>query len=68
MNIHPAPTSADTSPAADLAGFDRLSAGRFTCRAYQPTPVPEPVVRSIIDMARRSASWCNVQPWQMVIT
>lgn len=53
---------------SDLAAFDRLSAGRFTCRAYQPSPVPRELIRSIIDMARRSASWCNVQPWQLVIT
>lgn len=63
---HSIPT-ADTM-SADLDAFDRLSAGRFTCRAYQPSPVPRKLIHNIIDMARRSASWCNVQPWQLVVT
>lgn len=51
----------------DLEAFDRLSAGRFTCRSYRPSAVPHNVIRSMVNMARRSASWCNVQPWQLVI-
>lgn len=45
-----------------------LMSGRFTCRAYRPNPVPPDVIRSIVDIARGTASWCNVQPWQLVIT
>jgi nitroreductase len=30
--------------------------------------VPREVILSIVNMAKRSASWCNVQPWQLVIT
>lgn len=65
----PIPSSLlDTPLQRDLEAFDRLSAGRFTCRSYLPSAVPDDVIRSIVDMARRSASWCNVQPWQLVIT
>ncbi|NIE64448.1 nitroreductase family protein [Burkholderia sp. Ax-1719] len=52
----------------DLAAFDRLTNGRSTCRAYQNTALDAELIRSIVAMAGRSASWCNVQPWQLVIT
>lgn len=58
----------DAVAASDLAALDRLMGSRFTCRAYQSEPLAEEVIRSITDLARRSASWCNVQPWQLVIT
>lgn len=54
-------------PPHDIDAFDRLSASRFTCRAYRPSAVPNDVIHSMVNMARRSASWCNVQPWQLVI-
>lgn len=44
-----------------------LARARFSCRAYRPDPVPEAVIRQIADIARHTASWCNVQPWQVVI-
>ncbi|WP_321884839.1 nitroreductase family protein [Paraburkholderia bannensis] len=57
-----------TSHTPDLAAFDRLTDGRFTCRAYQNKALDVALIRSIVGMAGRSASWCNVQPWQLVIT
>lgn len=41
---------------------------RFSCRAFLPTPVPKPTIESILAMAQRTASWCNAQPWSVVIT
>lgn len=55
----------DTS--SDLDALRRLSSGRFTCRAYRPAPVPDDVIESIVEMASRSASWCNVQPWHVLV-
>lgn len=57
-----------TSQSLDLEALDRLTASRFTCRAYQPTAVDGELIRSIVEMASRCASWCNVQPWQLVVT
>ncbi|MGH6625685.1 MAG: nitroreductase family protein [Burkholderiaceae bacterium] len=57
-----------TSQTSDLAALDRLTASRSTCRAYQPRALDGELIRNIVDMASRSASWCNVQPWQLVIT
>ncbi|WP_081421316.1 nitroreductase [Burkholderia contaminans] len=53
---------------ADVETIHRLSSSRFTCRAYLPDAVPVSVIGSIVDIAKRSASWCNVQPWHVVVT
>jgi nitroreductase len=53
---------------SDVDVLKRLALDRFTCRAYRPDPVPEAVIREIIEVSRQTASWCNVQPWQVVIT
>ncbi|MFT3721897.1 nitroreductase [Pseudorhodoferax sp.] len=53
---------------ADVETLRRLVFGRATCRAYLPRPVPEDVIRSIVEVARGTASWCNTQPWDLVVT
>ncbi|MEC3768843.1 nitroreductase [Cupriavidus sp. SS-3] len=53
---------------ADIDALRRLIFGRATCRAYLRDGVPEDVIRSIVDAARGTASWCNTQPWDLVIT
>lgn len=57
----------DTSPHAAVEALQRLMSERFTCRAYRPDPVPEGVIRDIVNIARQTASWCNVQPWHVTI-
>ncbi|MDN7653643.1 nitroreductase family protein [Burkholderia multivorans] len=57
-----------TSPSPELVALDRLTTGRSTCRAYRHTALDRELIRSIVGMAGRSASWCNVQPWQLVVT
>lgn len=51
-----------------LYDFDTLMAGRYSCRAFRPDPVPRTVIEKIVDAARKTPSWCNAQPWQVVIT
>jgi nitroreductase len=41
---------------------------RHSCRGFRSDPVPEPTIRRILDIARKTASWCNAQPWRLVIT
>ena len=53
---------------ADIQTLRRLMFGRATCRAYLPQQVPEAVIRSLVEVARGTASWCNTQPWDVVIT
>jgi len=36
---------------------------RYSCRAFRPDPVPEKIVREIIEAAARAPSAGNMQPW-----
>lgn len=38
-------------------------ATRYSCRAFLPTPVPQNIVREILDRAARAPSGGNLQPW-----
>ena len=40
-------------------------ASRYSCRAFQPTPVPETIVRDIVERAARAPSAGNMQPWRV---
>jgi len=59
---HPPPPAGD-----DVQTLHRLMHARFSCRAYLPAQVELSTVRSILDVARASASWCNVQPWDELV-
>ena len=59
----------DLDPTLSLAAVvDRVMAGRFSCRAYDTRQVPRDVLEQLVRMARSSPSWCNTQPWEIVIT
>jgi nitroreductase len=47
--------------------LEELLAERYSCRAFKPEPVPRPIIERILKAAQRTASWCNSQPWQVVI-
>lgn len=53
---------------ADIAALERLVVRRYSCRAFRPEPVPQQTIESILSLARRTASWCNSQPWQVNVT
>ncbi len=55
----------ESSPEADL--LEKLLHGRHSCRAYLDRAVPRPVIRRVLDMASRTASDCNSQPWEVVL-
>jgi len=57
-------TSAHT---ADVV-FERLLKERYSCRAYLPRPVETAKIRRILEIAQRTPSWCNAQPWKVIIT
>jgi nitroreductase len=42
-------------------------ARRVSCRAYQPTPVPEAHLMQILEAARLAPSACNQQPWRFAV-
>ncbi|MGB3867738.1 MAG: nitroreductase [Xanthobacteraceae bacterium] len=47
--------------------LEELLHERFSCRAFRPEPVPRDVITRILTAAQRTASWCNSQPWQVII-
>lgn len=52
----------------DFEVISRLIDQRITCRAYKPEPVPRAVIERLLLAAQRAPSWCNVQPWELIIT
>jgi len=47
--------------------LEELLAERYSCRAFKADPVPRPTIERILRTAQRTASWCNSQPWQVII-
>jgi nitroreductase len=47
--------------------LEELLAERYSCRAFVDRPVPRPTIDRLLAAAQRTASWCNSQPWQVVI-
>ncbi|SUE28832.1 nitroreductase [Nocardia farcinica] len=48
--------------------LERILRSRWSCRAFAPEPVPRSEIARILDLARRSPSWCNTQPWHVHVT
>ena len=48
--------------------FEQLLRERYSCRAFLPRQVDTATITRILQIAQRTPSWCNSQPWQVVIT
>jgi len=46
----------------------RLLEERYSCRAFLPRQVDTATITRILETAQRTPSWCNSQPWNVVIT
>lgn len=53
---------------ADLERLDTLLRERHSVRGFLPEPVDHEVIEQMLAVASRSASWCNVQPWEVIVT
>jgi len=40
---------------------------RFSCRRFLPKPVPRETIESLLRTAQLTPSWCNTQPWEIVL-
>ena len=52
------------------AGIDELRKlldERHSCRGFLSRPVPRETIEEILTIAQRTASWCNAQPWQVIL-
>lgn len=47
--------------------FMNLASGRYSCRCYDGTPVPDSTVSLLLEAARVAPSACNRQPWLFVV-
>jgi len=48
--------------------FETVVRQRYSARRFRPEPVPEATLQAILALAQYTPSWCNCQPWQLVIT
>ncbi len=53
---------------APIDVLEDLMAARYSCRRFKSDPVPRATIERILNAAQKTASWCNSQPWQVVIT
>jgi len=53
---------------SDIDELERLLTDRRSCRGFLDEQVPRDVIERLLTAAQRTASWCNTQPWEVVIT
>lgn len=54
------------TPRAEV--LEGLLRERRSCRAFLERPVDRGTIEQLLTLAQRTASWCNTQPWQVVLT
>ena len=47
--------------------FEKIVSTRYSCRKYQDRPVPREDIDAILAVAQKTPSWCNTQPWQLIL-
>jgi len=47
--------------------LEELLGERYSVRAFLPQEVDRKTIEHVLTVAQRTASWCNSQPWQVVI-
>jgi len=47
--------------------FEQVVRDRYSCRRYRPEQVDTRTIRRILDVSRQTPSWCNTQPWHVLI-
>lgn len=54
--------------AGEIDVLERLLRRRYSCRGFLPQPVERATIERLLEIAQRTPSWCNAQPWQLHIT
>lgn len=47
--------------------FEQVVRERYSCRRYRPEPVEMTTIGRILQVARQTPSWCNTQPWHVLV-
>lgn len=53
---------------SDADALSRILDSRYSCRGFNPDPLPEDLIEEIVAEAQKVPSWCNAQPWELVVT
>jgi len=53
---------------SDFEALERVLTTRRSCRGFTDQQVPRDVIEQLLTASQHTASWCNTQPWQLVIT
>ncbi len=53
---------------SETASIDALLSRRHSCRGFLPEAVPMATIEAILAIAQKTPSWCNAQPWRLVVT
>lgn len=61
-------TAHSAHPGAAFAELSELYQARSSARAFAPAPLPRDRLLELFAAAQRAPSWCNVQPWRVVVT
>ena len=69
-NNRPGPLTPQMTPgtASQARVVESVLRARRTCRAFRADPIPQKLIEEILETSQRSASWCNVQPWEVAVT
>jgi len=47
--------------------FEKVIEERYSCRRYLQRAVPKETISRILKIAQQTPSWCNCQPWQVLL-
>lgn len=57
-----------TASLPEPVSIDALLSRRHSCRGFLPDAVPASTIERILATAQKTPSWCNAQPWRLVVT
>jgi nitroreductase len=47
--------------------LENLVRNRYSCRRFLAEPLPRATIEAILELAQRTPSWCNTQPWNVLL-
>ncbi len=50
-----------------MASVENALRSRYSCRQFLPRPVTREKIEAILCLAQMTPSWCNTQPWQIIL-
>lgn len=53
---------------ATISQFENLLTARHSCRGFLPDQVEDTVISKCVTAAQKVPSWCNAQPWKLIVT